>query len=69
MLKYISQKAYLAVDEEGCKATAFTEAGITEDCTASDQPLKVTINRSFLFAILRDAKPIVTGEVDDPAEQ
>lgn len=64
------QEAFIAVDEEGTEAAAATAmmAGTT---MAPPPPLRVTVDRPFIFVIhdVETAIPLFMGRVDDPSKQ
>lgn len=66
----VIHKAVCEVNEEGTVAAAATAVVMTKRRSAvrSDPPLKITLDREFLFAIVHKAsnKPLFLGRVSDP---
>ena len=66
----VVHKAYVDVDEQGTEAAAATAIGIsTAMAVAPQQPVVVTVDRPFLFAIMETTTgiPLFLGQVTDPA--
>lgn len=69
LISAVLHEAFIAVDEEGTEAAAATAvaAGIT---SAPASPLRVTVDRPFMFVIhdVETATPLFIGRVDDPTK-
>ncbi|HPX92837.1 MAG TPA: serpin family protein [Bacillota bacterium] len=66
----ISQEAFIALDEKGVEAAAYTEIGIVESMPlAPDEHMDLHLDRSFLFVISDQAgAPLFVGIVRNPAQ-
>lgn len=69
-LAYAAQKSCITVNENGCEAAAFTYYGApTKSITSStpqQQPYLLTLNRPFLYLVIKDGIPVIIGAVNDP---
>ena len=62
-------KATITVDEEGTIAAAVTEFGMVEhDCMEIPVPLKITVDKPFLFFIRSENHVIFAGRMVDPTK-
>ena len=62
-------QAYIDVDEKGTEAAAATGVAMVALAMTRDQPVEVTVDRPFLFAITDTATglPLFLGRVTDPS--
>ena len=61
-------KATIEVDEEGTVATAATFMSSKRACRTPPPPLKITVDRPFLFFIRSGNHVIFAGRVVDPTK-
>ena len=65
----VIHKAFVSVDEAGTEATAATAVVMREMAAAPEEPIEVTVDRPFIFAI-RDIPTdaiLFVGRVVDPS--
>ncbi len=67
-LSLVQQKVKLIVDEKGAEAAAVTEAAAAGAAYMPDEPLQLSFDRPFVYAVLDVASgvPLFMGILDDP---
>lgn len=68
-IKAVLHEAFIAVDEEGTEAAAATAMMLGTTMALPPPPLRITVDRPFLFVIhdVETAIPLFIGRVDDPS--
>lgn len=67
-ISQVYQKAVFAVDEEGTKAAAVTEAAVAETAVFEEEAIEFNLNRPFLYMIVEKNSCVTLffGIMDDP---
>ena len=61
-------KATIEVDEDGTTAAAVTMCGLGMCCSGAPPPLKITVDKPFLFFIRSENHVIFAGRMVDPTK-
>lgn len=61
-------QASLSIDENGCEAAAFTEIFLAGAAPEETKPLKMYLDRPFIFAVVNTSGPLFVGTVEVPSK-